>query len=72
MARGTVKWFNDQKGYGFITAEGDEVSDVSEVYVHFSAIDAKGFRTLHPGETVEFELKNGTPRGCEAAHVCKV
>ena len=54
MARGTVKWFSDQKGYGFITADGGEVSDVSsEVYVHFSAIEAPGFRTLHPGEKVE-------------------
>jgi len=68
MARGTVKWFNDQKGYGFITTEGMEGS---EVYVHFSAIEAQGFRTLHPGETVEFELKSST-RGAEAAHVCKV
>ncbi len=72
MARGTVKWFNDQKGYGFITAEGGEVSDVSEIYVHFSAIEAKGFRTLRPGEKVEFELKSSSPRGNEAAHVCKV
>jgi CspA family cold shock protein len=73
MARGTVKWFNDQKGYGFITAEGGEISDVSsEVYVHFSAIDAQGFRTLHPGEKVEFELKSSSPRGIEAAHVSKV
>ena len=69
MARGTVKWFNEAKGYGFITAEGTEVS---EVYVHHSAIDARGFRTLHPGETVEFELKSGSPLGYEAAHVCKV
>jgi CspA family cold shock protein len=72
MARGTVKWFSDQKGYGFITAEGGEVSDVSEVFVHFSAIETQGFRTLHPGETVEFELKSGSPRGIEAAHVNKI
>ncbi len=72
MARGTVKWFNDHKGYGFITAEGGEASDVSEVFVHFSAIEARGFRTLHPGETVEFELKSSSPRGLEAAHVSKV
>jgi CspA family cold shock protein len=72
MARGTVKWFSDQKGYGFITAEGGEVSDVSEVFVHFSAIESQGFRTLHPGEKVEFELKSGSPRGIEAAHVSKV
>ena len=69
MARGTVKWFSDQKGYGFITAEGSEDSDV---FVHFSAIEAQGFRTLHPGETVEFELLKDTPRGTEATHVCKI
>ena len=72
MARGTVKWFSDSKGYGFITAEGGEVADVSEVFVHFSAIEAQGFRTLHPGEQVEFEIKNGSTRGLEAAHVSKV
>ena len=69
MARGTVKWFSESKGYGFITTEGTEES---EVYVHHSAIDAQGFRTLHPGETVEFELKCGSQSGVEAAHVCKV
>lgn len=72
MARGTVKWFNDQKGYGFITSEDAGASDVSEIYVHFSAIEAQGFRTLHPGERVEFELKSGSPRGNEATHVCKI
>lgn len=66
MARGTVKWFSDQRGYGFITSEGEE-----EVFVHFSAIEGNGFRTLHEGETVEFEVKSST-RGSEAAHVCKV
>jgi CspA family cold shock protein len=68
MARGTVKWFNDSKGYGFITPED---SDVSEIYVHHSAIEASGFRTLHPGEQVEFELKDNST-GSEATHVCKV
>jgi CspA family cold shock protein len=68
MARGTVKWFNDQKGYGFITTEG---SEDSEVFVHFTAIESQGFRTLHEGETVEFEVKS-SQRGTEAAHVCKV
>ena len=68
MARGTVKWFSDSKGYGFITAEGNEESDV---YVHHSAIESAGFRTLHPGETVEFEVKS-SPKGAEAAHVCKL
>ena len=66
MARGTVKWFNDVKGYGFIAAE-----DTREVFVHFSAIEGSGFRTLHEGEHVEFEIKTGE-RGAEAAHVTKV
>lgn len=69
MARGTVKWFSDQKGYGFIQAEGSEDSDV---FVHFSAIEGQGFRTLHEGETVEFELKSGKVSSTEATHVCKV
>lgn len=68
MARGTVKWFSDQKGYGFITAED---SDVSEVFVHHSAIEAQGFRTLHEGEQVQFEVTR-SPRGAEATHVSKV
>ena len=65
MARGTVKWFSDQRGYGFITAEGQEV------FVHFSAIEGNGFRTLHEGEQVEFELKT-SDRGAEAARVTRV
>lgn len=68
MAHGTVKYFNDQKGYGFITPDGQEVP---EVYVHFSAIESGGFRTLHEGERVEFELVSST-RGNEASHVLKV
>jgi len=68
MARGTVKWFNDQKGYGFITPEGQEGS---EVYVHFSAIESPGFRTLREGEAVQFEVVSST-RGNEATHVSKV
>ena len=68
MARGTVKYFNDQKGYGFITPEDQEGP---EVYVHFSAIESGGFRTLHEGERVEFEVVSST-RGSEAAHVLKV
>ncbi len=66
MARGTVKWFNDHKGYGFITAEGQQ-----DVYVHFSSIEGSGFRTLHEGEQVEFEIRS-SERGHEAAHVHKV
>jgi len=65
MARGTVKWFSDQRGYGFITADGQEV------FVHFSAIEGNGFRTLHEGEQVEFELKK-SERGAEAARVTRV
>ena len=66
MARGTVKWFNDHKGYGFITAEGQP-----DVFVHFSAIQGNGFRTLHEGENVEFEIK-ASERGAEASQVIKV
>jgi CspA family cold shock protein len=66
MARGTVKWFNDNKGYGFISTEEQE-----EVYVHFSSIEGNGFRTLHVGDRVEFEIKS-SDRGAEAAHVTKV
>ena len=66
MQRGTVKWFNDHKGYGFISAEG-----VQDVFVHFSAIQGSGFRTLHEGEQVEFEIKT-SERGAEAAHVTKL
>jgi CspA family cold shock protein len=66
MARGTVKWFNDQKGYGFISAEGQ-----LEVFVHHAQIEGGGFRTLHEGEQVEFDIRN-SDRGAEAAHVIRV
>jgi CspA family cold shock protein len=66
MARGTVKWFNDNKGYGFISTEEQQ-----EVFVHFSAIEGTGFRTLHEGDRVEFEIRS-SERGAEAAHVIKV
>jgi CspA family cold shock protein len=66
MARGTVKWFNDHKGYGFIAAE-----DLREVFVHFSAIEGNGFRTLHEGEQVEFDIKT-SERGAEAARVTRL
>ena len=65
MARGTVKYFNDHKGYGFISEEGQ-----NDVYVHFSAIEGSGFRTLHEGEEVTFETK-ASERGREATHVQK-
>lgn len=67
MARGTVKYFNDHKGYGFITPEEQE----QDVFVHFSSIEGSGFRTLHEGDQVEFEVK-ASERGSEAAHVVKV
>jgi len=67
MARGTVKWFNDNKGYGFITPEEQQ----QDVFVHFSCIEGSGFRTLHEGDQVEFEVK-ASERGSEAAHVVKV
>ena len=60
---GTVKWFNDAKGFGFITMEGGE-----DVFVHFSAIQAKGFRTLAEGAQVEFDVVQG-PKGLQAANV---
>jgi len=63
--KGTVKWFNDSKGYGFIRRpEGDDV------FVHFSAIQEEGFRTLAEGEEVEFEVRE-SERGREAENVVK-
>ena len=66
MAQGTVKWFNDAKGYGFISQEGGE-----DVFVHFSAIQAQGFKSLVEGDKVEFEVTKG-PKGLQAANVRKV
>lgn len=63
---GTVKWFNDAKGFGFITMEGGE-----DVFVHFSAIQAKGFRTLPEGAQVEFDVVQG-PKGLQAANVTPI
>lgn len=60
---GTVKWFNDAKGFGFITIESGE-----DVFVHHSAIQAKGFRSLAEGAAVEFDLVQG-PKGLQAANV---
>lgn len=65
MAQGTVKWFNDAKGYGFIAQEGGP-----DVFVHFSAIQGEGFKSLKEGERVEFEITDG-PKGPQAANVVK-
>jgi CspA family cold shock protein len=64
MANGTVKWFNDQKGFGFITQD----SGGPDVFVHFSAIQGDGFKTLNEGQSVEFEVTQG-PKGAQASNV---
>jgi len=64
---GTVKWFNDAKGYGFITPEGDD----RDCFVHHSAIQAEGFKSLAEGERVEFEIAQGE-KGPAAENVVKV
>jgi CspA family cold shock protein len=66
MAQGRVKWFNDAKGYGFITQEGGE-----DVFVHYSAIQSQGFKSLSEGDVVEFEVARG-PKGLQATNVKKV
>jgi cold shock protein len=66
MAQGSVKWFNDAKGYGFISQEDGE-----DVFVHFSAIQAQGFKSLAEGDKVEFEVTKG-PKGLQAANVRRV
>lgn len=63
MAEGTVKWFNDQKGFGFITQENGP-----DVFVHFSAIEGQGFKSLSEGQKVEFEVTQG-PKGPQASRV---
>jgi CspA family cold shock protein len=67
VAKGTVKWFNNKKAFGFITPE-DEGKDV---FVHFSAIQGEGFKSLDEGQKVEFDIEEG-PKGVQAANVVKL
>jgi CspA family cold shock protein len=63
MSKGTVKWFNNQKGYGFITGE-----DGKDVFVHFSGLNMEGFKTLEEGQSVEYEVTEGD-KGPQATNV---
>lgn len=65
MAKGTVKWFNESKGFGFITRE-----DGTDVFVHYSSIEGNGFKSLVEGDSVSFETENG-PKGLKAIKVVK-
>ncbi len=66
MPKGTVKWFSNQKGYGFITPE-----DGKDVFVHHTAIQGDGYKTLEEGQKVEFEIQQG-PKGDQATNVVKI
>ncbi len=66
MKQGTVKWFNNEKGFGFIEVEGEK-----DVFVHFSAIGGDGFKSLEEGQRVEFDVTDG-PKGPQAANVSKL
>ena len=67
MNKGTVKWFNGAKGFGFITCEGSE----NDLFVHFSGIVSDGFKSLEEGDNVTFDIQDGQ-RGPQAVNVCKV
>lgn len=69
MAQGTVKWFSNQKGYGFITPDGQDAA--KDIFVHFSAIGGEGYKTLKEGDSVEFEINQG-PKGDQAVNVKKL
>ena len=66
MSEGTVKWFNEKKGFGFISRE-----DGDDVFVHYNAIQGEGYRTLEEGDKVEFEVGQG-PKGLQATNVVKI
>jgi len=67
MAQGTIKWFDNKKGFGFIAQDGGG----QDVFVHFSCIEGEGFKTLEEGDRVEFEVAN-SDKGLKAAHVIKL
>ena len=67
MAKGTVKWFNEKKGFGFIT----DPNVAGDIFVHFSAIQTEGFKTLQEGDQVEYELYSDE-KGSKARHVVRV
>jgi CspA family cold shock protein len=66
MPKGTVKWFNDAKGYGFLRVDGKD----EDIFVHYSAVQAEGYRTLNEGDAVTFDLIQG-PKGMKAENVVR-